>query len=296
MLQTLAAGAGAPRTLWTAAGAGTLAALAHLTKAALLPMMAVFVVACLIKGSGNLFFGDREKRFPESFLAGTVATAVFLAVLSPYLLTNKRVFGHYFYNVNTTFYMWYDDWPHASVGTILHGDGVGWPTMAADQLPSASRYWRDHTAGQIAARVADGFADMAERSYKTYWYLNYVVAFLALALLLAATRWKDVIALARDRPAVASFVVMYAAVYLLGIAFYAPVSGTGTTRFLLAHLLPCLFVLSLLFAREPFCRAEWRFARLTLRTQHFHLLISAMLAFDLLFVIWPRLMTTYGGF
>jgi hypothetical protein len=89
---------------------------------------------------------------------------------------------------------------------------------------------------------------------------------------------------------------MYALIYAIGIAFYSPVSGTGTTRFLIAHLLPLLFVLSLLFTREPFCSTEWNLAGVMLYTQHFHLLISAMLAFDLLFVIWPRLMTTYGGF
>jgi len=307
MLKTLTARGGASRTLGPAAGAGAFAALAHLTKAAMLPLMAIFVVSCVVKGLSqkrgregfSLLSVENPSRplfWTEPFLAAVVATAVFVAVLSPYLLTNKRVFGHYFYNVNTTFYMWYDDWPRASVGTILHGDGVGWPTMPADQLPSASRYWREHTAGQIAARVAAGFADMAERSYKTYWYLNYVVAFLAFALLLVATRWKDVSALIRARPAAAAFLVMYALAYLFGIAFYAPVSGTGTTRFLLAHLLPLLFVLSLLFTREPFCSSEWKVGRIALRTRHFQLLISAMLAFDLLFVIWPRLMTTYGGF
>src|SRR5437867_10779803 len=35
--------------------------------------------------------------------------------------------------------------------------------------------------------------------------------------------------------AVFMFLVLYAAVYLLGIAFYEPVSGTGTARFLLTH-------------------------------------------------------------
>ena len=55
-------------------------------------------------------------------------------------------------------------------------------------------------------------------------------------------------------------------------------------------------MLSLLFTREPFCRTEWSIGGLTLGTQHFHMLVSAMLAFDILFVIWPRLMTTYGGF
>jgi hypothetical protein len=273
---------------WTGAAAGAFAALAHLTKAAMLPLMGIFFVGCMIKGA--------VERRSAALLPAVLSLAVFLAVLSPYLLTNKRVFGHYFYNVNTTFYMWYDDWPHASVGTILHGDGVGWPAMPADELPSAARYWREHTVAQIVSRVGAGFADMAERSYKTYWYLTYVVAYLAFAVVLAVRRRRALRRLIGDHPAAAAFLVLYAVTYLLGIAFYAPVSGTGTTRFLLAHVLPLLFVLSLFFAREPFCRTEWTCAGLTLRTPHFHLLISAMLAFDLLFVIWPRLMTTYGGF
>ena len=60
-------------------------------------------------------------------------------MLSPYLRTNKTVFGRYFYNVNTTFYVWYDDWPQASVGTIKHGDDVGWPKMAAETAAQAGR-------------------------------------------------------------------------------------------------------------------------------------------------------------
>jgi hypothetical protein len=163
-------------------------------------------------------------------------------------------------------------------------------------LPSASRYWREHTGRQIAARIVAGFEDMTERSYKTYWYLNYVLAFLAFALVLMVKRRRAAGALVRGHPAAAAFLLMYAVVYLFGIAFYAPVSGTGTTRFLIAHLLPLLFALSLLFTREPFCRTEWTLGGLTLGMPHFHMLISAMLAFDILFVIWPRLMTTYGGF
>src|SRR5207302_5269504 len=99
-----------------------------------------------------------------------------------YLAANKRAFGSYFYNVNTTFYVWYDDWPQASTGTIKHGDGVGWPDMPVDELPSASRYWREHTIEQIARRVAGGFHDMFDRSYNTYWYLKYLTLYTLIAL------------------------------------------------------------------------------------------------------------------
>lgn len=59
----------------------------------------------------------------------------FLGVMAPYLINSKRVFGRYFYNVNTTFYIWYDNWPLASVGTYSYGDHDGWPTLPRSQLP-----------------------------------------------------------------------------------------------------------------------------------------------------------------
>ena len=84
--------------------------------------------------------------------------------------------------------------------------------------------------------------------------------------------------------------------YLLGIAFYAPVSGTGTTRFLIAHLTPLLFVSSSLLAASALRTTEWRVAGTRVTLQHVHLLVFVSLAFDIAFVIWPRLMGTYGGF
>ena len=86
-------------------------------------------------------------------LVPVVFAMAFLVVLSPYLLNSKRVFGHFFYNVNSTFYVWYDDWPAASQGTYRHGDGVGWPKMPAGEIPSMGKYLRGHSAGQIAARI-----------------------------------------------------------------------------------------------------------------------------------------------
>ena len=281
-------------TIARAAAAGAVAALAHLTKAAMPPLLAIFVLA----GAIDVF--RRRSTDPKAARAKAGAVILvcfaFLSVLSPYLRTNKAVFGRYFYNVNTTFYMWYDDWPQASVGTIKHGDGVGWPKMPAEDLPSASKYWREHSIVQIATRVAAGFWDMVDRSYKTYWYFKYVVLYLACTLAVLISRRKDLNARIRVNPAPVVFLVLYAAVYLFGIAFYAPVSGTGTTRFVIAHLTPLFFILSLLLARDWLSAAEWRVAGTRVTLQHFHLLVFISLLFDIAFLIWPRLMTTYGGF
>jgi hypothetical protein len=92
------------------------------------------------------------------------------------------------------------------------------------------------------------------------------------------------------------FLILYAAVYLVGTAFYAPVSGTGTTRFLIAHLTPFFFVVSLWLTSASLRSIEWQVAGARVTLQHFHVLVFVSLVFDVAFIIWPRLMTTYGGF
>ena len=134
-----------------AAAAGVLAALAQLTKAALLPFVVVFLVVYVAAAVARVGVGHRTRPLLREAAVPVLMVAAFLTVLSPYLLNSKRTFGSYFYNVNTTFYAWYDNWAQASVGTLRHGDGVGWPDMPADQIPSAAKYWRSHTARQIAS-------------------------------------------------------------------------------------------------------------------------------------------------
>ena len=292
--EILARPGGLTVTVLRAVAAGAMAALAYLTKAALLPLIGIFLALCVYDALRRRRIEPGAAR--RQLIAALLVPAVFLAVLSPYLRTNKRVFGHYFYNVNTTFYIWYDNWPQASIGTIKHGDGVGWPAMPAEDLPSASKYWREHTVAQIAGRIGAGLWDMIDRSYKTYWYFKYLVLYLGVAIAIAVTRRRELAGTWRRSPAAAAFLLIYGATYLLGIAFYAPVSGTGTSRFLIAHLTPLFFVLSLFLAGDPGRRTEWTVGGATIGVPHFHLLVSVSLAFDIAFVIWPRLMTTYGGF
>ena len=280
--------------LWLRAGAaGIVAALAHLTKAAALPLVGIVTIALI---AAAVFDRQMPRLRRDRAIATVILLAAFLGTLSPYLRTNKRVFGHYFYNVNTTFYMWYDDWPQASVGTIKHGDGVGWPTLPPEQLPSASKYWREHTVRQIVARIAGGFRDAVERSYLTFWYFKYAILYVGIAAAVLIRQRDAARALALQHWPQVAFVLVYAGAYAVGIAFYAPVSGTGTTRFLMAHLLPMFFVLSRLVTAEPFRNVEWPLSTGHLRMSHIHAVIVTMLALDIAFLIWPRLMSTYGGF
>lgn len=291
----------AGRMLLAAIG-GALAALAYLTKAAVLPLVAIFIVVFAAQELSRFYAHvrvgrrDAPNEFIRQLAPGALVIAVFLAVLSPYLVNNKLAFGHYFYNVNTTFYAWYDDWAQASVGTIKHGDSVGWPTMPAEEIPGPVKYWNTHTSGQIARRIAGGFKDIVVRSYSTYWYFKYVVLYLAIALAAVTANRRTAVDLIRSRPAPFAYVVLYQVTYLFATAFYAPVSGTGTTRFVIANLTPLFFTLSWFFAHPRIAGTRWNAGGKTIALSQLHIFISLTLAVDLAFTLWARLMITYGGF
>lgn len=285
-----------------AAIGGGLAGLAHLTKAAMVPFVCLFLIVGGIRSIAALLASDtgprgvRVRQFGWRALAMVLFAACFLAVLSPYISTSKRVFGRYFYNVNSTFYVWYDSWPDAIRGTRSHNDEAEWPRMRRRDLPGPWRYLREHTAGQIAARFGHGFKDMLIVSYRGYNYLKYVVLYVAFALALVCTRWGDVKTVLRRHAVLVWFVSIYAAAYLALTAFYEPISGTGTARFLLVNLAPLMFTASWVFSQRPIWDARWRVAGVELGARHFHALVLATLALDIVFTTWPRLMTTYGGF
>jgi hypothetical protein len=102
--------------------------------------------------------------------------------------------------------------------------------------------------------------------------------------------------LVRGHPALTLFLAAYAAVYIPAIAFYEPISGTGTARFLAAHIGPLLFALSALLNSRAIRAVPLQIGRLSLTVGHLHLAVAAMLALDIVFVIPLRVMTTYGGF
>ena len=292
--------------LWTAAVAGVVAALAHLSKASALPLVGIFlavygadIVGGLVanrRGANAMGHARPQKAFLRRGLAALVMIGCFFGALYPYISNSKRAFGSYFYNVNTTFYAWYDDWPEASVGTRLHHDDTGWPDLPPSEIPSPGKYVRTHSVADILERIGGGFEDMAVRSYRTFWYLKYVVLYCGFAVVLALVNRAAFASLVRRRWALVVFLAIYAGVYATAVAFYSPISGTGTTRFLQPHLAPLLFVLSLFFTSKPFSETRWSFGDTTFTAAHFHLVVFATLALDLVFTVWPRLMTTYGGF
>jgi hypothetical protein len=288
------------RSATTAALTGAAAGLAQLTKAAMLPLVVIFLTIYLGRLAWSIVHQNgtvaRRPTAAWQLVSATLFALAFMAVLWPYLSTSKRVFGQYFYNVNSTFYVWYDDWAHASIGTYVHGDAVGWPTLPASELPGPARYWREHSLRRIGARVRSGFADMARTSYATLGYFPYLVVFCAALSFVAVTRRQALAQLVREHAWLAAFLATYAGVYLLAIAFYYPTSGTGTGRFVVPHLTPFFFSLSCCLSSRTMLALRWSLAGRSIGIGSLHALITILLVLDVTFRVWPRLMTTYGGF
>jgi len=159
-----------------------------------------------------------------------------------------------------------------------------------------TRYLTTHTVRTIVARIDEGLWNMVTTSYDTFWYAKYVVMYLAFGAVLVVTCWPAFLDLIRRHAAAFAFVLLYGVVYLLASAFYNPISATGTTRYLLTHLTPLLFVLTYFASTRPFSARRWRIGAAEITPAHFQLLLSATVALDLVFTLWPRLMSTYGGF
>lgn len=92
----------------------------------------------------------------------------------PYFNESKERYGQYLYNVNTTFYMWYDSWHQARAGTKAAGDREGWPNLPDEEIPSLRKYLQDKTLEDIITRLEYGIGGYLHRSCrKASSYYNY---------------------------------------------------------------------------------------------------------------------------
>lgn len=274
---------------------GLAAGVAYLTKASVLPGIVLFLV-CYAWGA--VVRRDREPaRRGDSRLrsAGRAAVFVFvfLGVVYPYIRTSKHVFGRYFYNVTSTFYSWYDSWEEVERGTKAHGDRLGWPRMPAEDLPSARKYWKDHTLSQITARLGNGIVTVFKVAWSSYGYLKYAAIYLLFALLFVvqhARRAREM--LFRGTTGAASlFVISYFSVYLLLYSWYTPIADGN--RLTLSLFLPGLAAVGYFLARVA-GRLPVRVGDLRLTASGLHRFVVAVLCLDVAFVL-PWAITHVSG-
>lgn len=284
-----------------AALAGILFALAQLTKASALPGLALLVVCLGVRTLGALFTtapreGSRNgTRSLKHAGAAVVAVAVFLSVLSPYLINSKRTYGRYFYNVNSTFYMWYDSWEEAKAGTRAHGDRLGWPQMDPASIPSARKYFQEHRAGEMIDRIRMGFTEIHDYSWGRHGFMKYLVIYgIAGLLAFGADRlrapWPPF-----KHPAAAAFAAGAVVGYAL-LAYWVVPLGPGI-RVFMGIVLPAIYFLQLGLRRSPSANAPFDLmGRTTCLRDTLNLVLLLCITSELYPLLTERITRIYGGY
>jgi len=268
--------------------AGGVAGLAHLTKASIAPAVFCFVVFycldALWQRRGTAATGSLHR-----FALVALVCAGFLTVIFPYISKSKEIYGHYFYNVNSTFYFWCDSWKDAVERTKGAGDRTGWPNLAPEQTPGPANYFRTHSAGDIGARIGSGISRVFKSMTRSYGYFGFVVALAVACAVVAAQKRRLLWRLFRVRPAPALALAAYFCGYALLIIWYSQIISGN--RFILALFLP--FVFSTFVFLAAFSR-DVRLFRLPLWPV-FNTVFSIALAAEIAVICLVRIPHLYGG-
>jgi hypothetical protein len=234
----------APRW-WLAILSGALMGLGHLTKASVLPGLAVWVAVFL----AQIFWNWRARRGTDSgglwhrlgLLLLVVGT--FVAVISPYIRTSKQIYGHYFYNVNSTFTMWCDSWPEARAFLNAYSDPSKWHELPPDQIPSLAKYWREHSVSQIALRLARGLRGVTTQNAMAIGYYKFMLVLVLSAVLLWIRNPRQAHRLLAEKPFAAAYCFLFLLACVVLYAWYDMI--VRDTRFILSIFLPFAFTASI---------------------------------------------------
>lgn len=270
---------------------GLVMGIAFLTKASVLPLLAAFVFWGLAAAAAG------NSRF-RAIAVTAMVVVVFLATISPYIHTSKERFGRWFYNVNTSVYMWADSWDEVKQLMRDTGDREHWPDLPEHLLPSPQRYFKEHSLVEIAARVAKGFwtSELRHLIQMPFGYGKYLI-FYSLVALAVTVRWREKVfasCLAHGRWIQTGFVLSVIVGYVLAYAFYSPI--VRGPRLVLALYLPAMFSIFWLLTRKEIAEQSlWSSGRFEVGLVHLHALALMMLAFDIVFTLPDVIVTTFAG-
>lgn len=284
--------------------AGLLFALTHFAKASALPALLLYLAAHALLCVARMMRRDcawRQALSPA--MNALLAALAFVALLFPYLQESRERYGSHFYNVNTTFYIWYDSWTEAKAGTRAAGDRVGYPDLPPEEIPSLAKYLREHTPRQMVKRFRDGaqwltgLSCSLDFSLSRYGYCSQVAAGLlvmlcSLPLMLRQSSRRGLLAAAP----LTFFVTAVFAVYALGAAWYIPILGTST-RVLLVLAAPFFWTLGLVLHSGPLQALHLRVGARRISVARLVLtLLSLTLVYEIWLVAGERAATMYGAY
>lgn len=283
---------------------GLLLALAHFTKASALPALILFLASVSVHWLRG-FVQQNVNRNEVFFLPGhtLLALIAFMVLLLPYLHESYQHYGSHFYNVNTTFYVWYDSWMEAKAGAKAAGDREGYPDLSPEEIPSIQKYLREHSAQQIIDRFRIGaqrlfeFGCTREDSVHRYGYCSQVILGLALLavclpLLLEKASLRELL----DKAHKIVFTLAIFVVYALGAAWYMPITGNQGPRVLLVLIVPFFWTLGLATHASALQAFRVQLGRSSIKLINLvYALLSVSLGYEIVQVVAFRAAVMYGG-
>ncbi len=283
---------------------GALFALAHFTKASALPALLLFA-----SSYGVLFLTHAIRReltpalTRDLILRALLPVAVFLVLLSPYLLESNAKYGSYFYNVNTTFYMWYESWAEVKAGTLAAGDHDGYPDLPPEEIPSLQKYLRERGIGSMLWRFFNGskrLLNLGCFDVNSTWHYGYCsqasLGLLAIAISLPVLLRRMPLRELLKYAHIAWFATAILVVYALGAAWYVPILGNNGVRIALVIVIPLLWTVGLAI-HAPGVN-EFRLRILGKSVSMLRLLLGLMylaLSYEIYLMIAVRAVTMTGG-
>jgi hypothetical protein len=223
----------------------------QLAKAAMLPLLAFFIFTFLSKEFTHWLQKKQTNELDRNHnrliyrLSGLLLVILcFLIVVYPYISESKRIYGQYFYNVNSTFYIWYDSWDEVKQGTRAFGDRDGWPDMPEDQIPTFRKYMREHSLDQVYKRFTRGLKNQLNNIINPYSFFNYTLIYFSILIVFGLINYKSSAKLIKKFFWPVIFILSILIGYLLSYAWFTPIAKT-TYRFTYTWFLPFLFWVSI---------------------------------------------------
>ncbi|WP_420643770.1 hypothetical protein [Candidatus Leptofilum sp.] len=290
------------KTWGTAVLTGILLGLTHLTKASILPGLGIFIGTALLQAVIRLAKDHVRPIFNRQnlqyFATPTLVLLFFLLTIWPYIQNSKERFGQYFYNVNSTFYIWYDSWDDVLAGTRAHGDRVGWPDLPPEEIPSAGKYFQEHSIAEVGQRIAKGLLTVLVGMATSYGYLKYLILLFGLVLGLFLFNRQRIKTILKEFPFLVLFSTGFFIVYVLLYAWYTPIANGN--RLVLALFSPLTFTFTFIIYRLFDKQLVIKLSNNSKRTVHLGNLLNWTLGFILLIdgyiILTERISSMYGGF
>jgi len=227
-------------------------ALAHFTKASALPGLIIYSISFvvpLIQIMNN--HSSRRLNLLRTLGYALAPVVIFALLLFPYFHESHERFGQYLYNVNTTFYMWYDSWGEAVEGTKRAGDRSGWPDLPPEEIPSMAKYLSEHSTEDIVQRFRNSarnfltYACIRPDSRQRYGNCIHIAASGIICLASSVYFLTRSASLLRVRHIHAAFFSLsFIVLYLLSSLWYYPI--INGTRIVFALILPLYWTFGLM--------------------------------------------------